>query len=110
MQMKNDKEFYDQLNAYIEEYTEEYIHKLRGIAREILSREESDINLEELEDYLQAQEHMFMERLEQTIKEVQAEIEEDGVPPLKEKVLIRIKNSFSSIFEKVVSSLKDMIG
>ena len=107
--MQNEK-FYDQINAYIENYTEEYVEKLKSIAREILSQE-GDINLEELEDYLQAQEHMFMEKLEQTIAEVKEEMEDsDGSNNLKERVLTRIKKSFSKIFEKVVSTLKDILG
>ncbi len=109
----NNEKFYDRLNAYIDEYTEEYVHKLKSIAKEILSNQDpSGINLEELEDYLQAQEHIFMEKLEQAIEEVKSEVDEDGASndKLIEKVLSRIKNSFGRIFEKVVSTLKDILG
>lgn len=109
----NNEKFYDQLNAYIDEYTEEYVHKLKSIAKEILSQQaDNGINMGELEDYLQAQEHIFMEKLEQAMEEVRVEVEEgdDDTNNLKEKVLSRIRNSFSKIFEKVVSTLKDILG
>lgn len=109
----NNEKFYDRLNAYINEYTEEYVHKIKSIAKQILSDQDPNgVNLEKLEDYLQAQEHLFMEKLEEAIEEVKREVEEDGADndKLIEKVLSRIRNSFSKIFEKVVSTLKDILG
>jgi hypothetical protein len=109
----NNEEFYAELDSYITEYTIEYVEQIKSIAREILSRDEdSDINLEELEDYLQMQEHLFMEKLEIAIKEVKEEIESDesGYEPLKTKILSRIKNTFREIFQKIVSKLKDIVG
>tara|TARA_R110000824_G_scaffold312441_2_gene499486 strand:- start:192 stop:566 length:375 start_codon:yes stop_codon:yes gene_type:complete len=105
------EEFYNVLNVYIEEYTQEYVMRIKDIARELLPLDGGGIDLEELEDYLQMQQHMFMEKLEQAVEEVKGEIDSDvkGDEKLKTKVLSRIKNSFREIFEKVVSKLKDIL-
>ena len=66
----NNEKFYDRLNAYIDEYTQEYVMRIKDIARELLPVDGGGINLEELDDYLQMQQHLFMEKLEETQEEV----------------------------------------
>ena len=105
----NNEELYDQLDGYIKELTQEYITKLKFLAKEIIGHGTGTINLEELEDYLQAQQHIFMERLERTIEEIKESVDTNGDIDVQENALMRIKKSFSQIFEKVVSTLKDML-
>lgn len=105
----NNEELYDQLEGYIHELTEEYTTKLKFLAKEIIGDGEGTINLEELEDYLQAQQHIFMERLERTIKEIKQDVDNGGDIDVQENALMRIKKSFSKIFESVVSTLKDIL-
>ena len=105
----NNEELYDQLDGYIKELTQEYITKLKFLAKEIIGDGTGTINLEELGDYLQAQQHIFMERLERTIHEIKESVDSDGDVDVQENALMRIKKSFSQIFEKVVSTLKDML-
>ena len=105
----NNEELYDQLDGYIKELTEEYTTKLKFLAKEIIGDGVGTINLEELEDYLQAQQHIFMERLERTIHEIKENVESEGDIDVQENALMRIKKSFSQIFEKVVSTLKDIL-
>ena len=105
----NNEELYDQLDGYIKELTQEYITKLKFLAKEIIGDGTGTINLEELEDYLQAQQHIFMERLERTIQEIREDVDSDGDIDIQENALMRIKKSFSQIFEKVVSTLKDIL-
>jgi len=105
----NNEELYDQLDGYIKELTEEYITKLKFLAKEIIGDGTGTINLEELEDYLQAQQHIFMERLERTIEEIREDVDSDDEVDVQKNALIRIKNSFSKLFESVVSTLKDIL-
>lgn len=105
----NNEELYDQLDGYIKELTHEYITKLKFLAKEIIGDGTGTINLEELEDYLQAQQHIFMERLERTIAEIKESVDTNGDIDIQESALMRIKKSFSKIFEKVVSTLKDIL-
>ena len=105
----NNEELYDKLDGYIHELTGEYITKLKFLAKEIIGDGVGTINLEELEDYLQAQQHIFMEKLERTIKEIQEDVDNGDDVDVQENALNRIKKSFSKIFESVVSTLKDIL-
>lgn len=108
----NKEEFYQQLESYIEELTHEYAQKLRGIAEDLLKKvNDSIFDEEELEHFLTKHEKHFHEQMESVIDDIRAKIEETSTVngEIKERALDRIKSSFSRIFEKIVSSLKDLV-
>ena len=108
----NNEQFYDELRGYILEYTEEYITKIKSIALEVLGTHPTGVDLEELEWYLEEQENIFHDKLQEVLAEVRADIDADetGSTYLKVKTLERIRESFKTIFNKIVSQIKDILG
>ena len=108
----NKEEFYKKIESYIEELTHEYAQKLRGIAEDLLNKvNEYIIDEEELEHFLTKHERHFHEQMESVIDDIREKLEQSTSTnnKIKEKTLNRIRESFSRIFEKIVSSLKDLV-
>lgn len=106
------EEFYELLESYIEELTQDYAQKLRGIAEDLLKKvNEYIIDEEELEHFLTKHERHFHEQMESVIDDIREKLEQSSLNnnEIKEKTLSRIRESFSRIFERIVSSLKDLV-
>jgi len=106
------EEFYEIIDSSIEEWTQDYAQKLRGIAEDLLSKSnDSIIDEEELEHFLTKHEEHFANQMESVIDDIREKLEETSKinNEIKEKTLERIKNSFSKLFERIVNSLKELV-
>ena len=94
-------ELFELLDNTAEEWTIDYVQKLRGVARDILNGlSDSIITQEEIEEYLRKQEALFVERMESSIDDIKAEIEnliENGGDQ-KEGILSQLSETFNDIY------------
>lgn len=106
------EELFDYLNNHVEEWSIDYVQKIRGVARDVLnSLSDSVISEEEIEEYLRQQESLFIERMNASMEDVKAEIEhllENGSDQ-KEGILSKISDTFNEIYHKMAQSLRDLI-
>ncbi len=105
-------ELYELLDNTVEEWTIEYVQKIRGVARDILNGlSDSVITEEEIEDYLRKQESLFVERMESSIDDIKAEIEhliENGGDQ-KEGILSKLSETFNDIYHKMIANLRKLV-
>jgi hypothetical protein len=106
------EEFYKNLEGHVKELTIDYAQKLRGIGEDLLHEVSTTVfNEEELELFIQKQEKIFYEQMQGVIDDIRKKIEDSANvnQEVKEKALSRIRRSFGEIFEKIVSSLRDLL-
>tara|TARA_Y100000401_G_C8325421_1_gene227909 strand:+ start:616 stop:951 length:336 start_codon:yes stop_codon:yes gene_type:complete len=105
-------ELFELLDNTAEEWTIDYVQKLRGVARDILNGlSDSIITQEEIEEYLRKQEALFVERMESSIDDIKAEIEnliENGGDQ-KEGILSQLSETFNDIYHKMVANLRKLV-
>ena len=105
-------ELFELLDNTAEEWTIDYVQKLRGVARDILNGlSDSIITQEEIEEYLGKQEALFVERMESSIDDIKAEIEnliENGGDQ-KEGILSQLSETFNDIYHKMVANLRKLV-
>ena len=105
-------ELFELLDNTAEEWTIDYVQKLRGVARDILNGlTDSIITQEEIEEYLRKQEALFVERMESSIDDIKAEIEnliENGGDQ-KEGILSQLSETFNDIYHKMVANLRKLV-
>ena len=105
-------ELFELLDNTAEEWTIDYVQKLRGVARDILNGlSDSIITQEEIEEYLRKQEALFVERMESSIDDIKAEIEnliENGGDQ-KEGILSQLSEPFNDIYHKMVANLRRLV-
>ena len=105
-------ELFELLDNTVEEWTIDYVQKLRGVARDILNGlSDSIITQEEIEEYLRKQEALFVERMESSIDDIKAEIEnliENGGDQ-KEGILSQLSETFNDIYHKMVANLRKLV-
>ena len=105
-------ELFELLDNTAEEWTIDYVQKLRGVARDILNGlSDSIITQEEIEEYLRKQEALFVERMESSIDDIKAEIEnliENGGDQ-KEGILSQLSETFNDIYHKMVANLRKQV-
>ena len=106
------KEFYENLENSVWELTIDYAQKLRGIGEDLLVEISTSVfNEEELEIFISEQEKKFHEQMKSVIDDIRKKIEDSANvnQELQEKTFSRIGRSFGRIFEKMVSSLRDLL-
>tara|TARA_B100001778_G_C18204481_1_gene457203 strand:+ start:158 stop:487 length:330 start_codon:yes stop_codon:yes gene_type:complete len=107
----NKEEFYDHLNALIEELSIDYAQRLRGVSEDILKKvEDNIISADEIAIFLKEQESLFLERLEEVIEDIKERVEEINTSQdeMKKGIFNQIKDSFAKIYESMVSRLSDL--
>ena len=70
-----------------------------------------DFSQEEIEEYLRKQEALFVERMESSIDDIKAEIEnliENGGDQ-KEGILSQLSETFNDIYHKMVANLRKLV-
>ena len=106
------EEFYELLENSVKELTIDYAQKLRGIGEDLLHEVSTTVfDEEELEEFIQTQEKRFYEQMEGVIDDIRKKIMDSANVnhEVKEKALSRIRRSFGEIFERIVSSLRDLL-
>ena len=105
------EQFYDQLNSIIEELTIDYAQQLRGISEDILKKvEENIIDADEVASFIKEQEDLFRERLDSTIDDIEAKVEDmlANQNKVRKGIITKIRSSFARIYESIVARLSDL--